>query len=157
MTLLRGNAHDLISTISMPSPQRQHPETAAGDWAYHLGCTCPPCIEYGGSELWIPGRGYVGEVEVSSITITELQDHITTLFTVPVGQITPTEMTPSEAPAAPGFTVQLQFEAREEQAVDRNGEVKIPFLDRLRMNTAAHGQISPIAHSRSRRKSCKNR
>ena len=139
MTLLRGNAHDLISTISMPSPQRQHPETAAGDWAYHLGCTCPPCNRDGGSGSWIPGRGYVGE-EVSTTTIIECQDQIATSFTVPVDQTTPTKMTPSEAPAAPEFTVQLQSEAREEQAVDRNGEIKLPPLDRLRMNAARRTQ-----------------
>ena len=135
MTFLRGNAHDSIPTISIPSPQRQNPETAADDWAYYLGCTCPSCIEYGGFGLWILGRGYIGE-EVSSTTITERPDQIATSFTVPVGQITPTEMMPSEVPAAPEFTVQLQSKAREEQAVDRNGEVKIPLLDRLRMNAA---------------------
>ena len=156
MISLRANTPNFIPTISVPLPQRQHPKSTADDWAYHLGCTCPPCNRDGGSGSWIPGRGCVGE-EVSTTTIIECQDQIATSFTVPVDQTTPTKMTPSEAPAAPEFTVQLQSEAREEQAIDRNGKVKIPLLDRLRMNTAAHGQISMITHNRSRRKSCKDR
>lgn len=51
---------------------------------------------------------------MSSTTITERPDHISTSFTVPVDQTTPTKMTPSEAPVAPEFTVQLQSELKEE-------------------------------------------